>query len=165
MKKILYLHGLDGSLSQEKKEVLEQHFEIAAPQLNYRNTSDMFEKLNGLFVSANCDAVIGNSMGGCFACYLSMYHSVPALCFNPALGYCPVDIRLPELKCNDNPVVFVIGGEDDIVPAVENFTWIRQHINSNFVLKWYNKMGHRVDITTFAVEIKAFASHYFYCMM
>jgi hypothetical protein len=47
-------------------------------------------------------------MGGCFAYYLSLHHSVPALCFNPALGYRPIEIELPELKQNDNPIVFVI---------------------------------------------------------
>ncbi|MDR0725476.1 MAG: hypothetical protein LBF59_05645 [Prevotellaceae bacterium] len=157
--KILYLHGLDGSLSREKKEVLERHFEIVAPQLDYRNTPDMFDRLSGLFVSENCNAVIGNSMGGCFACYLSLHQSVPALCFNPALGYRSIDIRLPELKSNDNPTVFVIGGKDNVVPAVENFIWIRQNINSNFVLKWYNEMEHRVDIETFTTEIEAFARY------
>jgi esterase/lipase len=161
MQKILYLHGLDGSLSHEKKEVLERHFEIIAPQLNYRNTPDMFGKLTKLLVSENCNAVIGNSMGGCFAYYLSLYQSVPALCFNPALGHRPIDIYLPELKCNDNPIVFVIGGEDNVVPAIENFTWIRQNANQNFVMKWHNKMGHRVDITTFSIELEAFACHYF----
>jgi predicted esterase YcpF (UPF0227 family) len=33
-KKILYLHGLDGSLSQGKKEVLEHCFQTVAPMLD-----------------------------------------------------------------------------------------------------------------------------------
>jgi pimeloyl-ACP methyl ester carboxylesterase len=161
MLKTLYLHGLDGSLSTEKKVVLERCFEIVAPQLDYRNVPDMFDKLSDLFVSENFDAVIGNSMGGCFAYYLSLSHAVPALCFNPALGYRPFDVTLPELKSNDNPIVFVIGGKDTVVPATENFTWIRRNPNPNFVLKWYNEMEHRVDITTFEKEVEAFAKHYF----
>ncbi|MDR1402352.1 MAG: hypothetical protein LBJ60_01440 [Tannerellaceae bacterium] len=80
-KKVLYLHGLDGSLSREKREALERCFEVVAPQLDYRNTPGMFGELSKLFVAGNMDAVIGNSMGGCFAYYLSLYHSVPALCF------------------------------------------------------------------------------------
>jgi hypothetical protein len=51
---------LDGSLSTEKKAVLERCFEFVAPQLDYRNTPDMFDKLSDLFVSENFDAVIGN---------------------------------------------------------------------------------------------------------
>jgi pimeloyl-ACP methyl ester carboxylesterase len=159
--KILYLHGLDGLLSQEKKEVLERYFEIVAPQLDYRNTPDMFDKLSRLFVSEKFDAVIGNSMGGCFAYYLSLTYSVPALCFNPALGYRPLEIALPELKHATNPLVFVIGGKDTVVPATDNFNWIRQNPNPHFVLKWYNEMEHRVDISTFTKEIKAFATDYF----
>ncbi|MDR1895540.1 MAG: hypothetical protein LBR10_01965 [Prevotellaceae bacterium] len=51
---------MDGSLSTEKKAVLERCFEFVAPQLDYRNTPDMFDKLSDLFVSENFDAVIGN---------------------------------------------------------------------------------------------------------
>jgi hypothetical protein len=77
------------------------------------------------------------------------------------LGYRSFDIALPELKTNNNPVVFVIGGKDTVVPATENFTWIHRNLNPNFVLKWYNEMEHRVDITTFETEVEAFAGHYF----
>lgn len=156
-KKILYLHGLDGTLSEEKRKVLEQHFKIVAPQLDYRNTPDMFEKLSRLVVSENIQAVLGNSMGGCFAYHLSIHHSLPALCFNPALGNRPFQLPLPELKANNNPIVFVLGGQDDVVPSVENFTWIRNNPNPNFMLKWYNQIGHRVDIDTFEKEVKLFA--------
>jgi pimeloyl-ACP methyl ester carboxylesterase len=160
-KKILYLHGLDGSLSREKKEALERYFQIIAPTLDYRNIPNMFEVLSNLLVSENAETVIGNSMGGRFAYYLSLKHSVPALCFNPALGFCPIRIDLPELKPNNNPIVFVLGGQDDTVPAVDNFEWIRQNPNQHFVLKWYNEMGHRVDIKTFRYEVEAFAENYF----
>lgn len=153
-KKILYLHGLDGSLSEEKREVLEQYFEIVAPQLDYRNTPEIFEKRSRLVVTENIEAIIGNSMDGCFAYYLSVYHSLPALCFNPALGFRSIEIPLPEIKANNNPIVFILGGQDDVVPAVENFTWIRQNPNPKFVLKWYNEMGHRVDIDIFEKEVE-----------
>ena len=156
-KKILYLHGLDGSLSEEKREVLEHYFEIVAPQLDYRNTPNMFEELSKLVVSENIEAVIGNSMGGCFAYYLSVYHSLPALCFNPALGFRSIEIPLPKIIANNNPIIFVLGGQDDVVPSVENFAWIRQNPNPNFVMKWYNQMGHRVNIETFEKEIALFS--------
>ncbi|MDR1980080.1 MAG: hypothetical protein LBQ39_00495 [Tannerellaceae bacterium] len=48
MSKILYLHGFDGSLYTEKKAVLERCFETVTPQLDYRNTPDMFDKLSDL---------------------------------------------------------------------------------------------------------------------
>jgi pimeloyl-ACP methyl ester carboxylesterase len=155
-RKIIYLHGLDGSLSQEKKTVLERCFDIVAPQLDYRNTPDMFGQLDKLVRNEKPDAIIGNSMGGCFAWYLAMYHALPALCFNLALGYRSISIDLPGLKSNNNPVVFVIGGKDTVVQADENFAWIRQHANPNFVLKWYNEMEHRVDIDTFSYEVELF---------
>jgi pimeloyl-ACP methyl ester carboxylesterase len=154
--KILYLHGLDGSSSQEKKEALENCFQIVAPTLDYRNTPNMFEILSELLVSENIDAVIGNSMGGCFAYYLSLKHSIPALCFNPALCFRPIAINLPELEENNNPIIFILGGQDDTVPVADNFEWIRKNPNKNFALKWYNEMGHRVDIQTFSHEVELF---------
>jgi pimeloyl-ACP methyl ester carboxylesterase len=156
-KKILYLHGLNGSLSVEKREILERYFKLVAPQLDYMHIPDVFAYLSKLFIAENIEAVIGNSMGGCFAYYLSLYHSVPALCFNPALGYHPTEIEVPELKQNDNPIVFVIGGKDTVVPSERNFAWIRQNPNQNFILKWYNEMEHRIDAGTFEKEAESFA--------
>jgi len=155
--KVLYLHGLDGSLSEAKKEVLERYFMVISPQLDYRDTSDLFEQLSQQVDTEKPNAIIGNSMGGCFAYYLSMKHNLPALCFNPALGYRSININLPEMKSANNPIVFIIGGKDTVVPAVENFTWICQNPNPNFVLKWYNQMEHRIDIETFACEVEAFS--------
>ena len=155
--KILYLHGLDGSLSQEKREVLERYFTVVGPQLDYRNTLDMFGQLSELVSVEKPNAIIGNSMGGCFAYYLAMEYALPVLCFNPALGHRPFEIDLPKLKAADNPIVFVIGGKDMVVPADKNFAWIRSNSNPNFVLKWYNSMEHQIDIETFSKEIEAFS--------
>ena len=158
---LLYLHGLDGALSQEKREVLECYFTVVAPQLDYRNTPDMFIRLSEFVAAEKPHAVIGNSMGGCFAYYLAIKHLLPTLCFNPALGHRPIDIRLPTLEKGNNPVVFVIGGKDTVVPAAENFAWIRLNANPNFILKWYNDMGHRVDIEIFRKEIALFRNTFF----
>ncbi|MDR0926379.1 MAG: hypothetical protein LBO69_01260, partial [Ignavibacteria bacterium] len=153
MKKILYLHGLDGSLSQDKRNILETHFEIVSPQLDYRNTPDCFHFLSKLIKSEQVDAVIGNSMGGCFAYYLSIHNSLPALCFNPALEGLTIDIslNLPPLKKDFASIIFVIGGRDDVVIAEKNFQWIcQQNLNPNFILKWYNEMPHVVYMDVFA---------------
>jgi esterase/lipase len=156
-KKILYLHGLDGSLSREKQEALERYFQVVAPRLDYRNTPNMFKVLCDWIAFENADAVIGNSMGGCFAYYLSLEYSIPALCFNPALCLRPVQVDVPELKPGNNPIVFILGGQDDTIPAVDNFEWIRQNANRRFVLKWYNEEGHRVEMQTFRHEVELFA--------
>jgi len=59
--------------------------------------------------------------------------------------------------CRFRAVCFIIGGKDTVVPAVENFTWICQNSNPNFVLKWYNQIEHRIDIETFAREAEEFS--------
>jgi len=100
-------------------------------------------------------------MGGCLAYYLAIKHQLPALCFNPAFVYRPIEIQLPDLETGNNPIVFVIGGRDVIVPAARNFAWIRLNANPNFVLKWYNNIGHRIDVETFAKEIELFRNSFF----
>jgi len=157
--KILYLHGLDSALSPEKRAVLERYFAVVSPQLDYRNTPDMFVRLSALVAVEKPDAIIGSSMGGRFAYYLAAKYALPALCFNPALGYRPFEIDLPEVGTAHNPIVFVLGGKDAVVSATENFAWIRANSHPNFVLKWYNTMGHRIDIETFTIEIEAFGKY------
>ena len=158
MSKILYLHGLDGSLSPEKKEVLERYFNLTAPQLDYRNTPNMFEKLNRLIQTEKIEAIIGNSMGGCFTYYLSAAHNLPALCFNPALGFRSFPFEFPDIQRSNKLIVFVIGGKDTVVPALQNVEWITRNIHSDFVLKWHDELGHRIDIETFEKEIYRFYS-------
>lgn len=58
-KKILYLHGMNGSLSHEKREILEQYFEVLAPQLDYNNSPDMMGELNKLFINEDINPFIG----------------------------------------------------------------------------------------------------------
>lgn len=40
--KILYLHGLDSTLQDDRRAVLAPYGEIVAPVLDYRNTPDLF---------------------------------------------------------------------------------------------------------------------------
>ena len=86
--KILYLHGLDSHLTDEKRKILENHFEVVAPQINYRENITLFQELSEILTTnKDIEAVIGSSMGGCFSYYLSLYHTLPGLLFNPALVY------------------------------------------------------------------------------
>ncbi|MDR2971474.1 MAG: dienelactone hydrolase family protein [Bacteroidales bacterium] len=155
-KKILYLHGLDSTLSKEKRVVMRLYLDVVAPKIDYRNTPGLFKELSKLIAIEKPVAIVGSSMGGCLAYYLAMKHKLPALCFNPALCCCPIEIDLPKLVKSNNHTVFVIGGKDNVVPAVENFEWIRLNANSNFELRWYNKMAHRVDVKIFKKEVERF---------
>lgn len=157
--KILYLHGLDSHLTEEKRRILEKHFEVVAPQINYRENTTLFQELSDkLTADKNIQAVIGSSMGGCFSYYLSLYHTLPGLLFNPALVYTSIEINLPKLKDNSNLLTFIIGGKDTVVPAKENRTWVESiNTNTNYILKWYNQLEHRIDLDTFKTEVDAFA--------
>lgn len=156
---ILYLHGLDGSLNEEKRAALEQHFVVIAPQINYREQTDVFDNLSAILQqNMHTKAVIGNSMGGLFSYHLSQKHALPALLFNPALPLNSLGFSFPDSPTNRAFTIFVLGGKDTVVPAMDNANWIiRNNKNENFIMKWYNKMEHRVDIDTFTHEINEFA--------
>ena len=77
--KILYLHGLDSTLQDDRRAVLAPYGEIVAPVLDYRNTPDLFSTLVRDY--ADVTAIIGSSAGGLVAYYLAQALLKPCLLF------------------------------------------------------------------------------------
>ena len=42
MRKVMYLHGLESKPGGEKVEFLEKHFEVLAPECNYKENENVF---------------------------------------------------------------------------------------------------------------------------
>ena len=79
-KKILYLHGLDGELNDDYKEILNKlGVDYVGLSLDYR-TQNVWDMISDLDV----DGVIGHSLGGYMAFYLSNYKEIPALLLMPS---------------------------------------------------------------------------------
>ena len=55
--KILYLHGLDSFLQDDRRAVLSPYGEILAPTIDYRNAPNLFTELQTKYASA--DVLIG----------------------------------------------------------------------------------------------------------
>ncbi|CEN51416.1 conserved hypothetical protein [Capnocytophaga canimorsus] len=83
--KILYLHGLDSFLQDDRRAVLQQYATIYAPVLDYKGTPNLFEKLQETY--HDVDAIIGSSAGGLVTYYLAQALQKPCLLFNPALTF------------------------------------------------------------------------------
>ena len=74
---ILYLHGLNGSLSDEKRTILEEYGTVYSPAIDYESDVNSIENLRRQFVDGKIDVVMGSSMGGFAGYYLSIAFKNP----------------------------------------------------------------------------------------
>lgn len=81
---ILYLHGLDSSLNESKRAVLEDYGDVFAPDINYREDPNKMQRLIVEFKDLNIEVIIGSSLGGFMGYHLADAFQVPTLVFNPA---------------------------------------------------------------------------------
>ena len=146
--KILYLHGYQGSPNWDRIEYLESlGYEVIAPQIDYDKEHDFFINL----LDIDFDFIVGNSLGGFTAFYLSLYKGKPSICINPPL-YMDLKVRMNvplgyKIKgCQDISVI--IGNDDDVVDPIETFDWIVKN-NPETNVRMIDGMGHRFNVNTF----------------
>lgn len=156
---ILYIHGLDGSLTNEKRAVLENYGSVLAPSIDYRSNNNSIEYLVEKFKDKDIDIVMGSSMGGFAGFHVSNALQTPALLFNPALASRSVEQHEPELK--NISMCFkqlVLGGKDDVVFAKDTLRFLSENFEtlSNFTLHSRYNLAHRIPIEVFEEEVKLF---------
>ena len=146
--KILYLHGYQGSPNWDRIEWMESlGHEVIAPQIDYDKEHDFFVNL----LNQDFDFIVGNSLGGFTAFYLSIYKGKPSICINPPL-YMDLKIRMNipldyDIKGCQN-ICVITGEDDDVVDPNKTFDWLVK--NKPVVnLKRISGMGHRFDLETF----------------
>lgn len=155
--KILYLHGLDSFLQDDRREVLQNFGDIYAPILNYLNTPNLFEKLLADYKTIDC--VIGSSLGGLVAYYLAQKLQIPALLFNPAL---PFKNQLPfQTDFNKNYTQFmqvVIGIQDEVIDFQKSLSVLTADFSEkqNAEIHLLNTMKHSYPIEIFKTECDFF---------
>ncbi|MDO4228679.1 MAG: YqiA/YcfP family alpha/beta fold hydrolase [Capnocytophaga sp.] len=155
--KILYLHGLDSFLQNDRKEVLEQYGTVYAPILDYKNTPDLFQILQKDY--AHIQAIIGSSAGGLIAYFLAQFLQKPCLLFNPALTFkhqMPISITFnPKYE---EYMQIVIGGQDEVIQGWQSLAIIQNDIseNQNITIHFVNKMKHSYNIDIFGKEVDFF---------
>ena len=155
--KILYLHGLDSFLQDDRRAVLSPYGEIFAPTINYRNAPNLFDELQTQYSSA--DVLIGSSLGGLVVYYLAQKLGKPCLLFNPALTH------RHELPFNTQPnsnytayMQVVIGLQDTVIAPWESLAVLRDDMRSlpNVTIHLLNTMEHSYPIEIFENEVKHF---------
>lgn len=157
MSKTLYIQGLDGFLSEEKRSILSKYTQVIAPIMDYRANPQAYYNLLSKAKEEKVDIIIGTSMGGCMAYHLSLHLSLPSLLFNPALPFRSVGIDLPvQDKVRETYLHVVIGGQDDIIDPLQNVTWLATHEKGDMDIRWRNTLGHRIPLDVFEEEVGVF---------
>ena len=159
--KILYLHGLDSQIYEDRKQFLESYGELFAPILDYRNTPNLFENLIKEY--KNIDVIIGISAGGLIGYYLAQVLKKPCLLFNPALPFRD-ETELTSLldKNYQSYMQVVIGLQDDVVPPEKTLSLLREDFSqkTNAEIHLINTMKHTLTIDILEPEWNYFLSKY-----
>lgn len=155
-KKVLYLHGLNSKLYDDRREVMQKFdLEIFAPQIDYEGNPNA---LTELLEEYEVDMVIGSSAGGLGGYYFSGLKQIPALLFNPALPFRHYMPNIPQMPPREAFLQVVIGAKDTEVSPTETFNFLTKNESPTTPLEihWINTLAHRFSIDIFEKELKCF---------
>jgi len=156
---ILYLHGLNGRLSDEKRTILEKYGAVHAPSIDYESDDKCIENLRSQFAEGNLDVVMGSSMGGFVGYYLSIAFNKPTLLFNPALVSRSVFQHVPDYN---NPgrsfMRLVLGAKDEVVDPRSTLNFVAERImdNTDYQIILRQDLAHRIPLGIFEEEVRNF---------
>lgn len=146
MKRIVFIHGLESILSEEKLSILSKYGEVYAPIVDYKSNSNVIELLLNDDKISGADFIIGSSMGGFMAFYLSSFFNIPALLYNPALYKRSVFQEISsDLLIHPSKKLIVLGKQDDVVSNEEVILFLNTNdLNENIQVIYEEDMGHRI---------------------
>ena len=159
---ILYIHGLNGSLSEEKRTILENYGTVYSPSIDYESDNNSIENIRRQFVDGKIEVVMGSSMGGFVGYYLSIALKKPALLFNPALVSRSVFQNVPDYS-NPNRSFkrLVLGAKDEVVDPKDTLKFIGERIaeNTDYHISLRQDLAHRIPQDIFEYEVRSFFNH------
>jgi len=130
--KVLNLHGYHASAENSVCRALRKHgYDVVSPEIDYdaQSPKEILTTLLNLYVSENCEAVAGSSMGGFFAIQAAAVKQCPAVLINPCLHAWEMDfinrdfaLEYVELfsnlsKLNLEKTFAIIGEKDDVIKS------------------------------------------------
>ncbi len=154
----MYLHGLDSKLSAPKKAILEQYGKVLAPDLNYYDNPDAIKTILEMHVDVQVDVVIGSSMGGFAAYYVSNALKKPGLMFNPALVERSVPQNIPDISSFNPLKQIVLGQVDEVVSPVDTLSFLSRNFNevTDVHVHLVPGLGHNIPEDFFKEEVDSF---------
>ena len=158
---IIYFHGLDSSLNEEKRQALKVYGNVKAPTYDYRNSA-VLKDIEKTFTYSNNTILVGSSFGGYLANLFSTKYDIPSLLFNPALAVqsIPGLITLTNQKesNNKNLTYFVLGKKDTVVNAEASLVYINNYIKGTKAIAIEPNLEHRVPLQIFQKHLQLFFS-------
>ncbi len=158
--KIFYLHGLESSLTAEKREILERHATVIAPKIDYYE-SRIFDKLMKYIDFEDITHIGGSSMGGFVGWHIARMYDKKCLLFNPAFPFdyskfdISTDLILPTQKTTESH--FVLGKLDTRVNYSENLHYINTHLTDfNPKIRTVEDLAHGIPVTVFEEQFNLF---------
>lgn len=156
---ILYIHGLNGSLSQEKRDILETYGNVLSPSIDYNNNVNSIIDLHSSHQQTAINVIIGSSMGGFAAYHLSKLYKLPCLIFNPALAQRSVHQLIPETpKSSENLTHIVLGSKDPIVQPKGTLEFLGNLLYQpqDYTISIRHDLAHRIPLSVFKEEVSKF---------
>lgn len=146
---LLYLHGLDSQPTPLKTHLLSTlGMGVIAPQMHYREEKQLYNRLKQLCEQFNVQWIVGSSMGGYVAYWLSQDIGISCVLINPALAFRSQD---PGLVPQDIPFthaerIVYIGEEDDVVIPDNTIQWLGRFSPDDMPhIRMLPNVGHRVS--------------------
>ena len=151
--KTVYIHGLGSQPLPEKMKIMEQAgFNVSGLHLNYTENSNVYAELKEFIINEKAEFIIGSSLGGMLAYWLSEEFGIPALLFNPAMVFQSVKLDIPKINSLNCPLrMIVLGEKDDVINPIKNKQFFEEKERNGLSQKvlscsW---LGHSIDFQTF----------------
>ncbi len=160
--KIFYLHGYQGSLTPEKRDLLESLGELEAPHVDYDQPDNLFSSLYERVKAGGFNVCVGTSLGGIMALFIANHLKLPCLVFNPAVTY--IDqlrkfVPAPYFTLENNRIIDVVSGvKDEIIPYKEQLKFVEQLKTLNTSVNHYieDHVEHGIDYKIFEKYVEGF---------
>ncbi|QED37859.1 hypothetical protein FK178_09040 [Antarcticibacterium arcticum] len=159
---IVYIHGLDSKLSNDKKEILQKFGNVIAPEVDYYSNANAIESLIEKLKNEEVQVIIGSSMGGFAAYYISTALQKPALLFNPALKNRSVEQIIPSVPISAPCFKqFVLGNLDDVVNPGDTLAFISKTFNefTEFQIHLRRGLTHNIPLDVLEEEVSSFLNN------
>ncbi|WP_051296288.1 YqiA/YcfP family alpha/beta fold hydrolase [Eisenibacter elegans] len=153
---LLYLHGLDSVPHSDKVARLSAvAARISAPLLDYRQHPDTLQRLLDSYNTDRPDFLIGSSMGGLMAYWMSLYWGIPSLLLNPALSYTSV---FQHITPAPNPQwvqqVLILGAQDNLILPQDTQQYLQAyHPSAHYTVDIWPTLGHQIPVEDFQAII------------
>jgi len=147
-----FFHGLESELPSSKVDIMEQMgWEVGSHPMNYKSGEPYKLALENV-KKFKPDILVGSSLGGLTARYLSSYLDIPVVLLNPAFPFKGYNMDFPAQFGEFIPKAWVLLGEKDkTVDFIQN----KKEMKGYGACISVNTHGHRTPKDIFKVFLES----------